>query len=452
MKLLSNAVLLLAPALPAAQVITVGPVGSGATHTDIQSAIDAASPGQTVLVSPGNYSEFVLGKEVDVLGPGSALAKVVASASDTSAVIVRDLAAGAQVVVSGFEAVGGSTLCGFSPFQPSLCTPFIGVEDCQGKVVLEDLVADSQAASGLTGPALAVNDADHVLVYGCRLVGMDFLATHGATVGLDAEGSEMWIIDSSVQGGSGIHDISANGGSHGMRLDTSTAYLARTEVLGGSGGSSPAWGTGFGSASAGLAAIRADSSTLKLAGGPGANIVGGDSACWSTAGCHDGPDGIVLLNGSVALMTSDMPLSGGAASCGSFCAGYAAGSPYSVDGTSAVHETAAIYPTIGSDVPSVAPGDLVTLDIAGEAGAIAALFWSPDLGPSLSIPGIDGAVVLDLGSAQSLGSLTLDASGAASQAVNVPPVASLVGATAHLQGIHLGGYVGVTNPWLVYIR
>ena len=217
------------------------------------------------------------------------------------------------------------------------------------------------------------------------------------------------------------------------------------------------WGAlgGFsGSAAPGLAAIFAEASTLRLLGGPGSLIQAGANACWSTGHCWDGSPALMLVAGSHATWTSAQALQGGEPSCSSSsgCPGFLAGPPFASDASSLVVENATSYPSLGSQAAGVAPGDPIQIDIDGEPGALVTLYWSPQLGPSLSLPGIDGEVVLDLGSVSQLGSHVLDPAGAAVQQVSTPPIPALVGLTAHLQGLQLGSHVGVSTPWLVFLR
>jgi len=437
-----------------AQVLTVGPPGTGADFTDIQPAIDAAPGGATLILLPGSYAHFVLDKAVDVLGPGPELATVAATAADTSAVSVRDLAAGATVVVAGFTAVGGASTCEASFFTTGMCVPFIEVDGCLGRVILQELVAESTQTPGPSGPPMRVTDSQDVHVYACQLEGEGHSGSTYPTVGLEVESSGLRLVDSSVRGGSGIHDAAPNTGDVGLLLSASSLELVRSSVLGGDGGSSSALGGFSGSAAPGLAAIFAEASTLRLLGGPGSLIQAGANACWSTGHCWDGSPALMLVAGSHATWTSAQALQGGEPSCSSSfgCPGFLAGPPFASDARSLVVENATSYPSLGSQAAGVAPGDPIQIDIDGEPGALVTLYWSPQLGPSLSLPGIDGEVVLDLGSVSQLGSHVLDPAGAAVQQVSTPPIPALVGLTAHLQGLQLGSHVGVSTPWLVFLR
>jgi hypothetical protein len=116
---------LLATPAPA-QIITVGAPGTGAMFTEIQPAIDSASPGSTIILGAGVFMPFVLDESVDIQGSGSLASIVIATTANTSAVKIVDIDTNEHVVVAGLRAVGGASDC-FSPFGPAPCTPFVDV-------------------------------------------------------------------------------------------------------------------------------------------------------------------------------------------------------------------------------------------------------------------------------------------------------------------------------------
>src|SRR5688572_13526839 len=101
---LSAALLLQATA--SAGVLVVGPPGSGAPFQDVQPAIDAAQPGDTVLVLAGSYGTASITKPLQLVGAGSGL--VTLSGPPTAPVLhVGSIPAGETVVVSGLDLQAG---------------------------------------------------------------------------------------------------------------------------------------------------------------------------------------------------------------------------------------------------------------------------------------------------------------------------------------------------------
>ena len=131
------------PVLPAQRTWTVGP---GGQFSDIQPAIDAASPGDIIRVRPGLYGGFNTSKGVALLGdPGARISSLALPS-------VNALPAGSQFVVAGFifESRGGLVL-------PS-------VSRCAGRVLFDHsrvmldalLLASGYVSSNvLPGPGFA---------------------------------------------------------------------------------------------------------------------------------------------------------------------------------------------------------------------------------------------------------------------------------------------------------
>ena len=89
--------------LSKADILTVDDSG-GMDFTDIQSAVIAASDGDTILISSGTYSSFLIeNKDLDVF------ADVGASVQVAGTVQISNLAEQKRVTLSGLNVVGGST-------------------------------------------------------------------------------------------------------------------------------------------------------------------------------------------------------------------------------------------------------------------------------------------------------------------------------------------------------
>ena len=80
-----------------ADILTVGPTGSGSQFTQIQAAVNAAADDDVILVKAGNYNAFVVAKPVRILKDGTGNA-FIANCE------VRDIGPGEEVVLSGLWA------------------------------------------------------------------------------------------------------------------------------------------------------------------------------------------------------------------------------------------------------------------------------------------------------------------------------------------------------------
>ncbi|TAJ18277.1 MAG: hypothetical protein EPO68_08145 [Planctomycetota bacterium] len=149
------AVALLAPAAAAQALWTVHPNGS-ADFTSIQAAVDAAAPGDHVLVLAGAHANVVLERAITLTSTGgAAILKPQSGPGATApALSIRNLPAGEHVCVSGLTVfVGG----GGAPHA-------VGIADCAGSVWLQDMFVDSYGAA-----ALDVRACASVVVADCTL-------------------------------------------------------------------------------------------------------------------------------------------------------------------------------------------------------------------------------------------------------------------------------------------
>jgi hypothetical protein len=156
----------------------------GGDFTQIQPAIDAAHDGDLVVVRGTgrlgfSYDAVVIAdKAVDVVGVGASPARV-------REVVVRDLAGGRSVVLSGL-AVEGPTYG-----WPSL----LHVADCTGPVLLEQVTCPYPVGS--VEGCLDVSSASSVTAIGCSLGGYEVV---GSKHGVRAIDSALALYDCSIRG------------------------------------------------------------------------------------------------------------------------------------------------------------------------------------------------------------------------------------------------------------
>ena len=346
--LLHAALVLLALAAPAAaqSVLTVGASGEFATP---QAAIDAALPGDIVLLLEAFEANVVIDKGVALVGSGQALLKP--SGSDQPVVRVAGVPAGQSVllaVLTVFVFDGGADMA-------------VEVTDCDGAVWLEDVFVDAYGA-----PALVAHDAH-------SLVCVDSPLQTNLVPALP---------DGTPQPAPGAH---VSGSTHAFLHDGHV--MGSHGVLQGPGNPVP---TAAPDGGPGLVVVDAQ---VKVAG---TQLLGGSGNSVFVGGCSlggDGGTGLVTLNGpdagtpAVALRDATV-LGGGAGFHSGGCA------PPPVPGAAfdvlpgSVTTVAAVPRRF--DLPAlVEAGQPLTLAFDGVAGDIALLFGSASAAPALAVGAID---------------------------------------------------------------
>ena len=186
-----------APAL-AQTVHTVDDDGPAA-FTDIQAAVDAASSGDLIAVSPGGYSGFlVVAKGLTIVGTGGPGTSVVvgpvavAGTGHDQATLIQNLDVYAE------EPASGQTMA---------------IDACAGVVTLEYCRLRSAVELELgifpyyAGGGLYVRDAARVSLRNCELVGApgySFLLSYPSRPGLTSQNATIAAYDCQIIGGTGV--------------------------------------------------------------------------------------------------------------------------------------------------------------------------------------------------------------------------------------------------------
>ncbi len=296
----------------ATQVFTVGPPGSGASFNDIQSAIDAASPGDVVLVAPGTYQAFILDKPLHVqgAGPGATVIETPQFGAATMA-IVLGVPAGQTAVVAGMSAVIG----GVPLFRDGLLV----VEPLAGTVALHDLNLVTHPGAG----TVFATGVGRLIVSSSLVHGGAGGTGSGPGYALESNDSRVWVVDSVISG-QGFPGFF--GGEHTtVGLFNSAACFAVSAVLGGD-----VWPTFGGEGGDG---IDAQSSTLFF----DRSIVQGGVGTTST-----GAFAMLLASNTTATARADSVVVAGPGG---------GGVPVSADPSSQFTVDPAIRPTLSASVP-----------------------------------------------------------------------------------------------------
>lgn len=235
-------------ALPSQGILNVGPGG----HAQIRDALALAAPGDTVLVSPGNYMDFTCktGVTIRALVPGTVtvsfdfagLPPVCGCSCLTGAGPTRFvIPVGETAHVVGLEFVGNSALI---PCGPSFI--YHRVHVTSGRVTFDDCVfnggfyglkiasaivhlQDCTVRSIYFGPGLVANQAD-VTIVGGSVTGVD--APNGVYApgsGISLTNSTLHASHTSIAGGA---MLAATIGSHGIEATGGSLWLSDSTVTG----------------------------------------------------------------------------------------------------------------------------------------------------------------------------------------------------------------------------
>jgi hypothetical protein len=237
------------PCSAVAQAVHVVKADGTGDFTSIQAAVDAAAPGDHVLVHGGFTANVVLEREITLVAATGATIMKPASGPGASspALAIRNLPAGEHVRVSGVSVFVGN---GGAPSA-------VEVADCAGSVWLQDMFVDSYGASALdvracvsvvlvhsalqTNLVPALADGTPQTAAGARVSqgahlhawSTEFTGSHGSL-----QGGGLPVPNGPPDGGAGLHVVDASVSCYGgqIRGGSGNSFWNGSCVSGGDGG------------------------------------------------------------------------------------------------------------------------------------------------------------------------------------------------------------------------
>ena len=242
-RILALASFALASPLVLADVAVYGTPGS---HATLQSAVDAASSGDVLVVAPGTYPGFTIdGKSLTVLAvPGEAV-------RIEGTIVVRGTRPNQRVLLVGLTVTGTPATEFVDPGRPALW-----LDGVEGHVRVRDAALTGgegypEFADGgphpSAGPGVLLSDARSVVFSGCEIRGgrgggvpggcfCTCNGNHGGH-GIESTGSRVAVYACSVLGGKGGDCGNTGGhGGDGVHAATGSLFAAASEFIGGDGG------------------------------------------------------------------------------------------------------------------------------------------------------------------------------------------------------------------------
>ena len=229
---LVTALLLTTPRAIADVLVIDAASGPGSQYTVLQFAIEAAQPGDTLLLRSGSYWAFSLvGKGLSLVAEEGASVTVVGPSK------VRSVPAGETVLVRGLDFKTDTTLF--------VLQGALGLEGCDGAVWLEDCsVIARDVLQPLPGrmSALSVKACRQVVLLRSTVEGYGFLSTFAGTgvglTGMSCEFSDVTVQGSSVGAFFAIPEGVDEDGHAGLAMLGGQVHAAGSTFQGGSGANS----------------------------------------------------------------------------------------------------------------------------------------------------------------------------------------------------------------------
>ncbi len=427
----------LASVSPAADLL-VGPPGSGAPYSSIQAAVDAALPGDRVLVGAGSYTGGIrISKPLELLGAGAGVTSsfspslpLIFGNDAVPGITVEDIAEGERVRISGLTVSVDES-------SPSVLIESLVVDQCAGVVELQAL--ELPRLSGLSyscgfavGP-VSIANCDQVLLSDVAITippdapTPDLLGVNCGGNALWVHSSRVWIEGCSLRASNSSPDPGAGGS--GLWAYDSSLIIGRSSVQG---------GNALGASAFGGAGITLVDSEATLHGGVGNQILGGDSLE------PTGGPGAQVFGDSRLEWATDVVFQPGEQP-GTFGAAVFEAGP----GAEFVALGVAL-PSL-SITPTHAPlGSSLVIRLEGEPGSLQLRALSLDLTHASPLEAVGGWLVVPASSALILPPVALDSTGSLDVPSSVPLESVLAGARVVEQCLQLaGGQLWLSPPAVV---
>lgn len=404
--------------------LQVDAAGAPGTFATLSGAIAAAAPGDRIFVAAGDYAEIVqVNKPLRILAEAGAVLRLPPSQS-TANLTIRDIPAGAEVVVSGIRVVGALSGIPFPGFEGHA----VQVLNTSGRVVLHALDVDVSAFSAL----VAIN-APQLLLLDCDF-DADFTVAQscGAYPLVQVAAANLVVSNGEFHGADAFFDATCQRpGMPALRATGAQVVLHNSLFVGGSSASQSV------TAKDGAAAVIADGGSVvdlrssTLQGGDGGLTFLFDPVVTPIYG--NGAPALTVTGGSAALLSDFTTTVGGLSGDGLFQS-----ASTSVDPSSTAQATGIRYPTLALVSPNplqVAPGWNVTLALTGHPGDVQLLLLAGAASAPLAIPGLAGEFLVNPIGLTNLGAVVIDNTGASFWNATVPNQPALIGVTAYFQTV-----------------
>lgn len=282
----------LATQAAAQSVIIVDDIpGPGVDHATIQDGINAAGPSDVILVRAGSYAGFTID------GKGAKIIADVQGTAISDVITISNVGPSDEVVLNGFAIT-------------SVIGTALDVQACAGTVWLENLSIDSSGT-----PVFMVNDGarfttcDSVVIADCAITsGGSLLAgANGGGNGLLAQLSNVWLYDTTVEGGTIAGSVP---GAPGLSVSGGEAFASGCTFTGGRGGDGGLVGpfqVCEDGAVGGIGVNVTGNSLVRLFDSVG---IGGPGGTSGGLGCSNGAQGPATFTGAGAQLIEQNPVFG----------------------------------------------------------------------------------------------------------------------------------------------